>query len=233
MSRSDPTNALCYPLHDRDCAEKRLSKLKGVGVLRVVRLLGKGHSSTVLEVELASGARAALKILRIDSKRDSLLQECSLMKKAYPLAPEVITCGDDYVVMELVSGTPAVDTLKLGENIVTNVLKILSSGRGLDILGVDHEELSRADKHVVITHRGTVKILDYESASPSDHPRNLCRLISWTLHRVLGLDLRSTEIASLLRKYKETGEPERREVFRELVTHIRGVLENQQQVKPA
>jgi len=50
---------------------------------------------------------------------------------------------------------------------------------------------------------------------------------------VLGLDLRSTEVASLLRKYKETGEPERREVFRELVTHIRGVLENQQQVKPA
>lgn len=224
MLRPDPTSTLCYPLHDRDCAEERFSKLRGVGVLRIVRFLGKGHSSIVLEAELATGVHAAVKVLRADSKRDSLLLECLLMKHAYPLAPEVIACGDDYIVMELVSGIPAVNILRQGENVVTNVIKILSSGRGLDILGIDHKELSRADKHVVITHKGTVKIFDYESANFSNRPHNLSRLTSWLLHRVLGLDLRSTEITNLLKKYKETGEPARREIFHELVTHVIEIL---------
>lgn len=224
MLRPDHISILCYPSYDRSCAEERFSKLRKAGVLQIVRFLGKGHSSIVLEAELANGVRTAIKVLRLDSKRDSLLLECSLMKRAYPLAPEVIACGNDYIVMELVSGVPAVNVVKREGNIITNILKILSSGRGLDILGIDHKELSRADKHIIVTHRNTIKILDYESASFSSRPHNLCRLTSWVLHRVLGLDLRPTEVTNLLRKYKEASEPVRREIFHELVTHIIKIL---------
>ncbi len=225
MWRSDLLYYLCYPSFSRSCAEERASELAGLGVLGATRLLGKGHSSTVLEVSLAGGGRAALKVLRTDSKRSDLLAECEVLGRAYPVSPRVASCGRYYILMELVEGVPVVEALSRAESKLPLVLKVISAGRGLDILGVDHRELSRAQKHVFLTVDGRVKILDYESASPSERPRNVCRLTSWLLSRVLHLERELRELAGLLREYKRADEGERRDVFRELVERVAMVVE--------
>ncbi|MCS7107771.1 MAG: hypothetical protein NZ902_06695, partial [Acidilobaceae archaeon] len=101
---------------------------------------------------------------------------------------------------------------------------VLSAGRGLDVLEIDHRELSRAHKHVVLTYDDKVKIFDYESAAISEYPRNLCRLTSWIFNSVLEIKLRR-EAVELLRKYKKADRELRREIFSELVSHTVSTLE--------
>lgn len=202
-----------------------MSALSGLGVEGVARLLGKGHSSVVLEVALVDGSRAALKVLRTDSKRTELLKECDLMKRAYPLSPRVMGCGRDYILMEVIEGTPAAEAISKTGRAAPLVFKVISAGRGLDILGVDHAELSRAHRHVVVTPDGRVKILDYESATASERPRNVCRLASWLLYRVVRVKPETDEILELLREYKRAGEEERRRVFPKLLKQLALALE--------
>ncbi len=224
MWRSDLLYYLCYPDFSRSCAEERASELASLGVLGAARLLGKGHSSTVLEVLLANGSRAALKVMRTDSKRSDLLAECEILGRAYPLSPKVVECGRYYILMELIEGEPLVEVLRSAENRLPLVLKVIAAGRGLDLLGVDHRELSRAHKHVFLTIDGRVKVLDYESASLSERPRNLCRLASWLLHSVLRLERETRELAKLLGEYKRADEERRRDLFRELVERITMII---------
>lgn len=226
MWRSDLLYYLCYPGFSRECAEGRASELASLGVLGATRLLGKGHSSTVLEVLLAGGGRAALKVLRTDSKRPDLLAECGILRRAYPVSPGVIGCGRYYILMELVEGVPVVEALRSTADRLPLVLKVVAAGRGLDVLGVDHRELSRAHKHVFLTTDGRVKILDYESATLSESPRNVCRLTSWLLYSVLRTERGAPELVGLLREYKRASEAGRRGIFLEvvkrLVTLLRG-----------
>lgn len=217
MWKSELVQYLCYPNYTRECAEKRLLELRDAGVLSLLRVVGKGHSSIVLEVALLSGDTAALKILRTDSKRADLRAECGLMKRAYPVSPRVLSCGDFYILMELLHGVQVVEALREASNKAPLVLKVISAGRGLDISGIDHRELSRAHKHVLLTAGGKVKILDYESATLSERPRNVCRLVSWLIHSVLNLELEKTGVVELLREYKRSDEETRRKIFPELV----------------
>ncbi|MCX8208382.1 MAG: hypothetical protein RMH84_03600 [Sulfolobales archaeon] len=224
MSRSDLLQYLCYPSYNRECVERRVLELEGAGVAEVAGLVGRGHSSVVLEVVLASGERAALKVLRTDSKRADLLTECEIARRAYPISPRVLKCGRHYILMELVRGVPVAEALREPERRLPLVLKTLSAGRGLDVLKVDHRELGRAHKHVILAHGGKIKIVDYESATTSEYPRNLCRLTSWIYNTLPNLKPQS-EVLELLREYKKAGEDLRREVFREIVRHIAPVLE--------
>ncbi|MEM1623936.1 MAG: hypothetical protein QXZ60_01785 [Sulfolobales archaeon] len=209
-----------------ECVERRLAELRSLGIVGVSRLIGKGHSSTVLEVLLYNGVRAALKVLRTDSKRGDLLTECELAERAYPLAPEVIECGEHYILMELVEGISAAEAVLKAERTTALVLKVISAGRGLDTRRIEHRELSRADKHVLITVDGKVKIVDYESATTSERPRNVCRLTSWLLHRVLRVRLETGGLLELLRRYGKADEGERRNLFPELVKRIALVVDS-------
>lgn len=220
MWKSEALRYLCYPSYNRECVERRITKLTDLGVVSVSRVIGKGHSSTVFEALLRDGTRVALKILRTDSKRTELLTECELARRAYPVAPRVIECGEYYILMEFVEGTSVAEAVLKAEKITTLVLKVISAGRGLDIRGVDHRELSRAHRHVLITVDGKVKILDYESATISEHPGNVCRLTSWLLRNVLRVKLETSGILELLRKYKKVDERERRKIFPELLKQI-------------
>ncbi|MEM2007398.1 MAG: hypothetical protein QW154_07160 [Sulfolobales archaeon] len=220
MWKSEVLRYLCYPSHSRECVEKRLAELSSLGIVGVSRLIGKGHSSTVLEALLYNGARAALKVLRTDSKRAELLTECRLAERAYPLAPRVIECGEHYILMELVEGVSVAEAVPKAERIAALVLKVISAGRGLDIRWVEHRELSRADRHVLITVDGKVKIVDYESATMSERPGNVCRLTSWLLRRVLRIGLEVGGILELLRRYRKADEGERKSLFPELLKRI-------------
>lgn len=226
MWKSEVLRYLCYPSYSRECIEKRVAELRGLGIVGVSRLIGKGHSSTVLEVLLYNGARAALKVLRTDSKRADLLTECKLAERAYPLAPKIIDCGEHYVLMELVEGVSAAEAVLKTERTTALVLKVITAGRGLDTRRIEHRELSRADKHVLITVDGKVKIVDYENATISERPRNVCRLTSWLLRRVLRISLETGVLLELLRRYGKADEGERRNLFPDLVKQIALVVDS-------
>ena len=215
---------LCFPHPSEDCARIRVEKLVDAGVLTLLsegkesigslRVLGKGHASVVIKAVLKPSLIVAIKVRRTDSKRDSLRLECEVMKVAYPVAPKVYHCEDDFIIMEYVNGAPIGEVI---DKVITEgcgsasllVFKVLGAARYLDLVGVDHKELSLLKEHVLITRDGRVKVIDYESASLSEAPCNVCRVCSWFIYRsVFGrkccrdLERLKTELREVLRRYK-------------------------------
>jgi len=209
---------LCYPHYSEDCIRRRLERLRTLGVAEVVGVLGKGHAAVVMEARLSNGTPVAVKVLRADSKRSELTYECRITKLAYPISPKVYACTEEFIVMELVRGHPAAEILVSESFRYPYVAKVLAAGRGLDIRGIDHRELSRAHKHVVIDRGGVVKILDYESAALIERPCNICRLLSW-LARLRRVEVEVLqELFTLLRDYRKSYSEDRRsELFKEIL----------------
>ncbi len=215
---------LCFPHPSEDCVRVRAEKLVDVGVLTMLsegkedigglRVLGKGHASVVIKAVLKPSLTVAIKVRRTDSKRDSLRLECEVMKTAYPVAPKVYRCEDDFIVMEYVDGAPIGEVMDKAimegcGSALPLVFKVLGAARYLDLVGVDHKELSLLREHVLITRDGRVKVIDYESASLSEAPCNVCRVCSWFIYRsVFGksccrdLERLKMELRAVLRGYK-------------------------------
>ncbi len=215
---------LCFPYPNEDCVRIRTEKLVDVGVLtllsegkenmRGLRVLGKGHASVVIKAILKPSLTVAIKVRRTDSKRDSLKLECEVMKAAYPVAPRVYHCEDDFIIMEYVDGVPIGEVMDKVimegcDEALPMVFKVLGAARYLDLMGVEHKELSLLREHVLITGNGRVKVIDYESASPSEAPCNVCRVCSWFIYRSAfgrvccrNLERLETELRKVLRKYK-------------------------------
>lgn len=181
---------LSYPELNEDLIRKRLDKLWSLGFKSCVdlgnyelwglKVLGRGHSSVVLVAEFTNLGRVAVKVLRTDSKRDSLLRECDLMKRSSPIAPEVYYCDDEFIVMELIKGVKFGDIapkITLCRDLVTLYLKILAAARYLDSKSITHKELNILRKHVIIDEEGRIRIIDFESGF-AGFTCNVCRVFS-------------------------------------------------------
>jgi len=182
---------LCFPSPSNECVARRARKLTEAGIDRIldegndivneIHVLGKGHSSLVLTALLKDGRKVAVKILRTDSKREDLLLECRLMSLAYPVAPKLFFCDEEFIIMEYLEGLPWKRFLSEYEGdcrlLVLKGLAVLEAGRWLDKVGVRHDELSLVKEHVYVGMRGDVRIIDYESASMGQGC-NVCRLFS-------------------------------------------------------
>ncbi len=208
---------LSFPRFDEVIAFRRLESLRKVGLdideerTSEVKLLGKGHSSVVFLSKHKYLGLVAVKVLRTDSKRNSLKHECEAMKLAQPVAPKVYFCSDEFIVMELINGFNLqnyLETLDCNE-LITLGLKILALGKYLDDVGVDHHELSILKKHVFIEPSGRVRVIDFESSSLRPG-RNLCRVFSGYFIRLPkvrlccpSLTAEEGLIRKLLKSYKE------------------------------
>jgi Predicted Ser/Thr protein kinase len=178
--------------------------------------IGKGFSSRVFLVSRPDGSKAALKIRRARSKRDSLALEgyiLGLLMGSY-IAPRVFSYGDDYILMEYISGISVgrafelfrrgvIDDLYL-RSAISSILKALHI---LDSLGIDHLEIGDPREHIIF-HHGipyAVKIIDFESATLKPYPSNLPRFIGGFILRkaswIFGVDI--DEILEMMRVYKK------------------------------
>ncbi|RLG77866.1 MAG: hypothetical protein DRO14_01770 [Thermoprotei archaeon] len=241
IDKSELINLICYPSTDRKCFEDRSRKLAEHGVKCIVsegrrnignvKVLGKGHSAVVVKIMHRRYGEVALKLRRSDSKRGDLALECKLMISAVPIAPVPLVCSDDFIVMEFVDGTHLEESIRgiiSCRDAVLLVAKVLAAAFWLDTVGIEHKELSIADKHVMLTKDGRVKIIDYESASHHSRPCNLCSLFSWLIvrRRVLRRFCRVgddfiQELIRLVREYKlSTTIEERRELLVALVKKL-------------
>ncbi|MEM4699509.1 MAG: RIO1 family regulatory kinase/ATPase [Candidatus Nezhaarchaeales archaeon] len=219
-------SVLCYPRVVEEELRARLREAEDLGVEDLVdrgrvligstRVLGKGCVGIVVEA-VVSSKKAVLKIRRVDADRRSLESEAAMLMRANELGvgPRLLKHSRNFLVMELVEGPHLQEWLSAVEEEPINRVKdvvasLLTQCYKLDAAGLDHGELSRAGRHVIVSPGGPV-IVDFESSSLSRRPRNLPSIVQYLMVRSgewprlskrLNARVSCEEVFALLRDYK-------------------------------
>ncbi len=226
-------NILSYPRLDEAVVVSRIRQLKRLGVIELefsgqmkfgrLSLLGKGVAGMVV-AGLTSKERVALKIRRVDSRRGGMQHEASMLQAANTLdvGPRYYGSTADVLAMELVEGLSLprwLATLKgrgCRSTLRGTIGNLLEQCFRLDEAGLDHGELSRAHKNIIVGRNGQPCILDFESASKDRRTNNLTALTQYfflgggfsrKVSRILG-PTDPEELKGVLRSYKSERSPE-------------------------
>jgi putative serine/threonine protein kinase len=222
---SEPyVSVLCYPRSTKAETRKRLRELQRLGVTALefagekeafnVPILGKGCVG-IVTLAHRKNERVALKIRRVDADRTRMQREAKLLKKAntVQVGPRLLDVSRDFLLMQFIDGVLLPEWLKKGrvKKHVRVVLRgVLEQCWHLDEIGLDHGELSRAPKHIIVSKEGKPVIVDFETASLNRRPSNVtsvCQFLflsSETAKRVaerLG-EIDKKAIVEVLRLYK-------------------------------
>lgn len=227
LSDSEYGNVLCYPKFTPDEAKRRIRQLKSLGIEGVeftgeknafnLPVLGKGKVGIVLIAHTKTG-RTALKIRRVDADRKEMTREAQMLRKANELqvGPQLISFRSDFLLMEFLEGTTMPEWMTdlrgrgTRKRIRTVLLDVLQQCRRLDEIGLDHGELSRAPKHIIIDSHDGAHIIDFEAASTERRPSNVTSICQYLfigsqlarlLNRKLG-QINTEALVLALRRYK-------------------------------
>ncbi len=218
---------LCYPRYDLKELRRRVRELEELGVQGLefagekmafdVAVLGKGHVGVVVVASMDE-RKVALKIRRIDADRAGMRREAEMLRKANAadVGPKLINATENFLVMEFVDGTLLprwVEGLKEGaESRIRCVLRaVLEQCWMLDETGLDHGELSRAPKHIIVDANDRPCIVDFETASVSRRVSNVTSVCQYlfigsqaakTIAKRLG-EVDREELIKTLREYKQ------------------------------
>ena len=218
-------SALCYPRASEAELESRLEELREHGVTAVefagaasafnVPVLGKGFVGIVVIAHLG-GERAALKIRRVDADRVGLEHEAEMLAKAngVEVGPRLIGVSRNFLLMQLVDGCLLprwLDAHKDTEQVHGVLGEVLDQCWRLDSIGLDHGELSKAPKHIIIDKQHKPFLVDFETASVDRKPANVtsaCQFlftsygaVAKSVAEVLG-EVNRVEVIDALRRYK-------------------------------
>ncbi len=225
---------ICYPKYDAKELRKRLKELRKLGVTAVefsgkkvvsnLPVLGKGCVGIVV-MAYKKDERIAMKIRRIDADRMKMQHEAEMLKKANTvnIGPNLLDVSDNFLIMEFIGGMLLpewVNTLrgKGTKSRVKRVLRaVLEQSWSLDELGLDHGELSRAPKHIIVDVNEKPWIVDFETASVNRKVSNVTSIcqylfigsqIAKTIQKKLG-KIDRTKLIQALRRYKHKRTRER------------------------
>lgn len=226
LVRTPYIQVLTYPRISLREAKSRIKQLSALGVDELVfeghakvgrlGILGLGTVGVVVRAR-AQGELRALKIRRTDANRPDMEQEFRITTRAnrVGVGPTVYSHSKDLILMKLLESQEIGDWLKslsgTGRRQRTRDLlhSLLNQCRKLDIIGVDHGQLSNLRKHAVVAE-GEPWIIDFESAGTERKPRNVTTAaqylliggaISPLIRRTLGIRETKT-LLSLLAEYK-------------------------------
>lgn len=218
---------LAYPNPSDDSVESRIQQLKSLGIeglefegpLKMGKLsvLGKGVVGLVFR-GIVDNRRVAVKVRRTDSRRRSMIHEAVMMRAANKagIGPECLGSSDDILEMQFLEGQRLpvwISSLKgrgRKARVKSTIKVLLEQCVRLDAYGLDHGELSRAHKNVLISKVDHPWILDYESASLMRRVNNFTSLAQYILLsgrfsrkviRILG-PVNRDELVKYLRMYK-------------------------------
>jgi putative serine/threonine protein kinase len=227
LKRTPFIQVLTYPKASLKAANSRLKQLRRLGVSGVVfegkvrignlGILGLGTVGVVVRVTTDSGAEA-LKIRRTDANRPSMDEEFRLTSLANRIGVGVPVYGHsrDFILMKILDYQELYDWFGhlrgQGSRAAARSMihSILNQCRKLDIMGVDHGQLSNLRKHVVVAE-GRPWIIDFESAGTLRRPKNVTTAAQYLLiggraaprvRRMLGVR-DTSEILRLLGEYKQ------------------------------
>jgi len=216
---------LCYPRVSDAELQNRLGELREHGVKAVefagktsafnVPVLGKGFVGIVIIANL-DGQRVALKIRRVDADRLGLQHEAQMLAKAnsVQVGPRLMGVSKNFLLMQLIDGNLLpnwLDAHKEKELVRSVLTGILEQCWRLDNIGLDHGELSKAPKHLIVDKAQKPFIVDFETASVNRKPANVTSVCQFlftsrgavvrAVAEVLG-ERNNAEIISALRIYK-------------------------------
>jgi putative serine/threonine protein kinase len=226
LDRMPYLGVLTYPRPNLKVAKSRIAQLRRLGVTTVtfegktkigrLGLVGIGTVGIVVKAE-RGGAECALKIRRTDANREDMAEEFRLTTLANRVGVGAVAqaATRDFMAMEFVKGS-GVDEYVRGisgrgrAGKVRELLHaVLNQCRKLDLLGLDHGQLSDLRKHVIVRESAPC-IIDFESGSQRRAARNVTTAAQYLLiggsvspmiRRIIGL--RDTEpVLSALRRYK-------------------------------
>ena len=156
---------LAFPKVKESEIERRIVELKKLGVTHVsftgplqiekCCILGKGYVGMVVLAK-KDGNVIALKIRRVDSPRKNMVNEAKLLKTANKVGvgPRFIKNSKNFLIMEYIEGEKIIDWSKKTRCTAKGIRSILNSILRecflLDNSALDHGELSKIDKHVIV-----------------------------------------------------------------------------------
>jgi len=197
LSRTPYIQILTYPKISLPLAKSRIKQLKKLGVdelvfeghARIGRLgiLGIGTVGVVVRVR-AGDRLCALKIRRTDANRPNMEEEVRIATLAnrVGVGPGIYAHTHDMILMKLLEAQEIVDWLKglrgkgRRDEARQMLHSLLNQCRTLDIMGIDHGQLSNLRKHAVVAE-GKPWIIDFESAGTERKPRNVTTAAQYLL----------------------------------------------------
>ena len=170
---------VCYPRTNPTEIYHRLEEMKQHGVTSIefvgktnasnIPVLGKGYVGVVV-VANVKGQKVALKMRRIDADRLDFTHESEMLQKANAIGvgPKFIAVSNNFLLSQLIDGDLLEDWLQTPREkcLIRKVLvEILEQCLSLDEVGLDHGELSKAPKHLLVDKMDKPFIVDFETAS--------------------------------------------------------------------
>ncbi len=195
-SREPYSVVLSYPSGNAEAVNSRVSQMRTLGVegleftgrLKIgkIPVLGKGVAGVVV-VGVMDKRKVALKVRREDSRRDSLIKEGKMLQLAnnVMIGPRFAGSTPDVLAMELVDGDPLPTWLDKTRGrgqraqVKSTIIDALRQCSMLDEANIDHGELSRAHKNILVSPSGKPCILDFESAGQSRRASNFTSLVQY------------------------------------------------------
>ena len=236
------SRVLCYPKLELKELEKRLEELERLGINSLefggrkrvfdVPVLGKGCVGIVVVANTNTG-RVALKIRRIDADREEMFHEGEMLKRANSVSvgPKLLKTSENYLLMELVEGTPFPEWIESLEEkneksrLYLVLANILRQCFRLDNLGLDHGELSQASKHIILNSMEIPYLIDFETSSIRRRVANVTSICQYLFLGGKVVDkikvrlgnINEKELINLLRIYKKE---RKRENFEKIQLYI-------------
>ena len=235
------SDILVYPKGTKAQTKSRIKELQNLGVesisfqgelkIGTTGVLGKGYVGIVVLGKLGR-KKVAVKIRRNDSPRKNLKKEARLLQitNRYGVGPKLIDFSKNFLVMEYLEGEKIgkwISDLKTKlrtSQIKTVIKKVLEDCYKLDMIGLDHGELSRMPKHVIVGKK--ITIIDFESSSMERRVSNVTSAtqaffigsgISKTVKHVYKIPEKK-KIINVLRGYKQN---QSRESFESLLNILK------------
>jgi putative serine/threonine protein kinase len=215
---------ICYPRFSDAEYSERMAEIKSLGVTALIvgngrsivngiSIAGKGWVGLVLKAKIGDRT-CALKIRRVDADRKDMAAEARIhaMANDAGVGPRLFGHTKNLISMEFADGpsiaewirsTSAADARRVA-------VSVLLQCRLLDKAGIDHGELSRLGRHVIVTDDSPC-IIDFESASASRKTSNvtsavqslfLFGTVAGHMRKMLSVD--NARTISALREYKES-----------------------------
>lgn len=169
---------ISYP-HFSECEYKdRIIEMESLGITSInlggktivngTHIAGKGCVGIVVKAKAGSKI-CALKIRRTDADRKTMDNEARFHKMANSacIGPSLEGHTKNLIAMEFITGQSIIDWVvgnkATKSKMCTLAAAILEQCFSLDVAGLDHGELSRLTRHVIVSDRPY--IIDFESAS--------------------------------------------------------------------
>lgn len=227
LTKTPYIRVLTYPKVSLRTAKSRVGQLRKLGVDELVfeghakvgrlGILGLGTVGVVVRARVGTDVQA-LKVRRTDANRPDMDNEVRItnLVNRVGVGVPLYARSKDFILMKLLEYQELQEWLKEQRGPGTRrrvremIHALLNQCRKLDLLGVDHGQLSNLRKHAVVAE-GRPWLIDFESASIARRPRNVTTAtqyllvggrISARVRRILGV--RDTKpLLKLLSEYKE------------------------------